>query len=141
VDDGREPIAPDELIYRRVPAATGWYDADADDLSPQAFAPHRERDATGLSIVRAKYKSAEQAALGQPGKSYFVVVLEARTLLAAGLRIEPSPELPTGYDAAHAELPDLNANNRKDDRTLQWQQFLTDRAQRLRVEGPFATPP
>lgn len=53
--------------------------------------------------------------------------------------IEPRPELPTGYDPSHAELPDLNSGNRKTTETLQRQRILVELCQT--VEGPFATAP
>jgi hypothetical protein len=41
-------------------------------------------------------------------------------------------------DPSHAELPDLNAGNRKADLTLERQRIIVDLC--LRVEGPFSTP-
>jgi hypothetical protein len=58
VGDGAEPITDEEFLYRRVPAATGWYSLQT-GLKPEAFAPHKTNDATGLSVYRAKYKSAD----------------------------------------------------------------------------------
>lgn len=133
MDDGSEPIADEELLYRRVPASTGWYSPES-GLKPEAFAPHKIHDATGLSLSRGKYKSAEDAALGQPGKSYYVVVLHAADLRGQGIAVEPQP-LPG--DPGHAELPGLNSDNRKQDLTLERQRILATLA--LRVEGPFSS--
>lgn len=140
MDSGREPIADEEYLYRRVPASSvpQWYDPITKELSDQAFAPHKTEDATGLSVSRAKYKSVEQAARGRAGKSYFVAVLLAADVRQAGMNIEPRPETPHGYDPAHAELPDLNSANRKQSDTLQRQRTLV--ALCREVVGPFVTP-
>ena len=131
MEDGSEPIADEELLYRRVSERSGWYTLET-GLKDQAFAPHKDYDTTGLSVARAKYKSIEQAAQPKPGRPYYVAVLQAGDLKANGIQIVPRP-LPG--DAGHAELPDLNAGNRKTDRTLELQRVLVQLC--LRVEGPF----
>ena len=108
------------------------YSQDTGRVQPEAFAPHKERDVTGLSVSRAKYKSIEEAARGRPGKAYLVAVLPAGELRQAGITIEPRPR---HGDPGHAELPKLNAANRKDPGTLELQNALV--ALTLRVEGPF----
>ena len=128
MNDGTEPITDDELLYRRVPVA--WYPP----LDPQAFAPHKIHDATGVSVSRAKYKAIEEAAKGQPGKSYYVAVLHAGEVRK--LQIEVAAR-PTPGDPGHAELSDLNSANRKTDRTQELQRLLVQIT--LRVEGPFGT--
>lgn len=136
-----DAVANDELLYRRVSASVmpQQYDPSTGNLNDQAFAPHKTRDVTGLSVSRAKFKSLEKAALGRPGKSYFIAVLRVGDLRQRGIEVVPRPELPDGqYDPAHAELPDLNAANRKDDITLKRQRILAE-ALCLRVEGPFET--
>jgi hypothetical protein len=139
VDSGSEPVEDDELLYRRVPASAGWYDPATGVLNSEAFGPHKTRDASGLSVARAKYKSIEEAAQGQPGKSYFVAVLRAGDLRQRGIDVVPRPDLPAGQrDPAHAELPDLNSAVRKADQTLERQRILAEKLS-LRVEGPFAT--
>ena len=135
MEDGSEPIADGEFLYRRIPVSQGWYD-QVHGLKPEAFAPHRERDATGISIYRAKYKPIEVAARGQPGKSYYVAVFHAGDLRGNGISVIPRP-LPN--DPGHAELPDLNSNNRKSDPTLERARLLAE-ALCVRVEGPFQTP-
>ena len=136
MDNETEPIADEELLYRRVPASTHWYDPATGVLKPEAFAPHRTEDFTGLSVSRAKYKSIEEAARGRPGKSYYVAVLRVGDLRQKGITVVPRPEVPDGYDLGHAELPDLNSGNRKTDRTLELQRLFTQVC--LRVEGPFS---
>ena len=134
MDDGTEPIADEELLYRRVSAASGWFSAET-GLNAQAFAPHKTNDATGLSVSRAKYKSIDEAAQPKPGKPYYVAVLRAGDLRQKGIEVSPRP-LPG--DPGHAELPELNAGNRKSDRTLEFQRVLVDLC--LRIEGPFSLP-
>ncbi len=133
--NGTEPIAADEILYRRVPASPGWYDEGTGLLKPQAFDPHRKNDLTGISVSRAQYKTIEEAARGQPGKSYYVAVLRAGDLLAKGIRVLPRP-LPN--DPGHAEFPDLNATNRKSNRVLELQRILAELT--IEVEGPFVPP-
>lgn len=134
--DDLEPIADDELLYRRVPASTGWFDPATGILQPEAFGPHKQRDLTGISVTRAKFKSIEQAAQGQPGKAYFVAVLCVDDLRKANYTVRPQPNVPGGYDISHAELPDLNAANYKASETLERQRELAEKLC-LRVEGPF----
>ena len=131
-----EPLTDDELLYRRVPAATGWFEPATRILKPEAFGPHKQRDLTGISVTRAKFKSIEQAAQGQPGKSYFVAVLCVGDLRKAKFTVKPQPNVPGGYDISHAELPDLNAGNYKATEALERQRELAERLC-LRVEGPF----
>ena len=138
MDNGIDPIADEELLYRRVPESTGWYDRATGALKPEAFGPHKQRDKTGLSVSRDKYKSIKEAARGRPGKSFYVAVLRAGDLRRNGIAVVPRPETPTGCDPAHAELPDLNASNYKADETLERQRILAEELC-LRVEGPFAT--
>lgn len=133
--ESSEPITDNELLYRRIPASMPWYSPDTGNLSPEAFAPSKERDFTGLSIARAKYKSLEEAAKGRPGKSYYVATLRAQDLKDRGIQVVPRPQ---PCDPGHAELPDLNAQNRKSDRTLELQRVLKELT--VKVEGPFATP-
>lgn len=139
MESGIEPIEDDEILYRRVPASTGWYDPVEGRLKPEAFGPHRTQDSTGLSLARAKYKTIEEAAEGRPGKSYFVALLRAGDLRQRGIDVVPRPELPDGRcDPAHAELPDLNSATRKADITLERMRMLAYESC-LRVQGPFAT--
>lgn len=135
MNDGTDPIANDELIYRRVPVSAGWYNPDTKDLSQQAFAPHQKQDITGLSVSRAKYKSVEEAAAGRPGKSYYVAVLNAGDIRLAGIEIVPRPVLPD--DLGHSELPQLTSAKRKDSLTLERESTLKKLT--LCVEGPFLT--
>lgn len=131
MDNGTETIAAEELLYRRVPESTGWYDPATGVLDSRAFAPHKTNDTTGLSVSRAKHKSIEAAANGRPGKSYYVAVLRAGELRQNGIEIVQTPP----DEPSHAQLPDLNAANRKENATLERQRLLTELC--LSVEGPF----
>lgn len=78
--DATEPIDDGEILYRRIPVSTGWYQADKEPpLEPEAFRPNRN-DTSGISLSRAKYTSIEEAARGQPGRSYYVAVFRAGEL-------------------------------------------------------------
>lgn len=136
VEDRVEPIADDEEVYRRIPCSQNWYDPTTGSLSPLAFDPHKKRDTTGISVYRARFKSIEDAAVGRPDKSYFVAVLRVGDLRQHGIRIVPRPQVEGGFDPAHAELPDLNAVNRKTTEAINHQQLLAKKLC-LRVEGPF----
>jgi hypothetical protein len=129
--DEAESVADDELLYRRIPASTDWYDPGTGELDDQAFAPHKDRDLTGLSLYRAIFKTIEETAAGQPGKSYYVATLRARDIRAAGIEITRDDP----GDPGHVVLPSLNGTNRKDDRTLKLQRVLAGLP--LSVSGPF----
>jgi len=133
ISDGTEPVADDELLFRRVPVSQGWYDPQiAPHPSPEAFKPTRN-DVTGLSVYRAKYKSVAEAARGREGRRYYVAVLRAGDLRARGIDVVPRPR---DGDPGHAELPGLTYENRYTDEALEWKNLLS-RQLCLRVEGPF----
>ena len=70
---GGEPISDDEFLYRRVSRKAGFYNPQRSPiLSHAAFTPNRN-DADGLSLVRAKYATMEEAAVGNPEAQYFGV--------------------------------------------------------------------
>jgi hypothetical protein len=135
------PIADEELLLRRIPAANNWFDpAISTKPDPNAFKPHRENDGSGLSMSRAQsslhpeFLTAERLALtGPSNKGYFVAVLLASDLRARGLDFEPDP-LPG--DPGHTLLPRLNSANRDDDETLEWMRVLALELT-IQVEGPF----
>jgi len=133
VDPGHEPITAEERLYRRIPVSQNWV-SESRELDPQAFAPNSKRDETGISISRAKYKSLADAAKGMPAKSYFVAVLRAEDLLAAGIVVESRP---LEGDPGHAELAQLNSADRKSDRCLELQRTLARLV--VSIEGPFTT--
>ena len=134
MSDGTEPIADDELLYRRIPVSQGYYDPANDPRpSPLAFKPTRN-DTTGLSAHRAKYATIEQAARGRPGKSYYVAVLRAGDMRAVGIDVLPRS---LEDDPGHAEIPGLTFENRKSMPYYEWQTLLAEQIC-LRVEGPFS---
>jgi hypothetical protein len=71
MSDGSEPVADHEILYRRIPATSGFYNPHIDpNPSPLAFRP-TQLDTTGLSLSRAKYKTLEQAGQGNAGAVAF----------------------------------------------------------------------
>ena len=121
------PLKTTSCCIAASPHQRVWYDPATGVLNSEAFGPHKTRDTSGLSVPRAKYKSIEEAAHGQPGKSYFVAVLRAGDLRQRGIDVVPRPVLPDGRrDPAHAELPDLNGSVRKADQTLERQRILAE---------------
>ncbi len=89
MSDGSELIADHEIFYRRIPAASGFYDPLVDPRpSPLAFRPTKN-DTTGLSLSRAKYTALETAGSGRDGKQYYVAVLRAGELRRLGMDVVP----------------------------------------------------
>ncbi len=134
-----DPIDIAEILYRRIPASQGWYDEATKVLNSAAFHPNRN-DETGISIVRGKYKTPEQAAMGRSGKTYYLAVLKANELAERQINAVSRPDLPSGEtDISHAELPGLNAGNRRSFEVAGMEEML---AQELTIEvlGPFVTP-
>jgi hypothetical protein len=131
--DGTEPIADDELLFRRIPVSQNWYDPAVDSKpSPEAFRP-TQVDTTGLSLSRDKYKRIEEVGRAVQGRRFYVAVLRAADLRAEGIPVEPHP-IPD--DPGHCEIPGLTYGNRKVDQSLEWKTLLA-RKLCLRVEGPF----
>jgi len=133
---GAEPIADDELLFRRIPASLNLYDPQClPPLLPDAFRPNAN-DTTGLSVYRSKYKSVEETAHGREGKTYYVAVLRAGDLRKVGIEVVPRPR---EADPGHAEIRGLTFDNRRTDQSIEWKSLL---AQKLciRVEGPFPSP-
>ena len=61
IGDGTEPIADDEIVYRRVSESSGWFDPTRDLVAWEAFRPNA-KDTNGISVWRAKHKSASTVA-------------------------------------------------------------------------------
>jgi hypothetical protein len=123
--DGTEPIADDELVYRRIPVSQGWFDSSLDSKPhPNAFRP-RADDMTGLSVLRAEpHNTPEQAARGPSKSGYYLAVLRVGDLRAAGLEIVPRPV--TGI-SGHAEITNLTASNRDTDDALRCMEILAEK--------------
>jgi hypothetical protein len=129
--DGSEPIEDDEILLRRIPIAL--FDATSDPKpSAEAFHP-MPYDATGISVSRRKYISAEEVARNPRGKSYYVALLRMTDLRAEGIRVEPRP---TADNPGHAEFPEIRYDNRKSVEVEQWKVALATRVC-LGVLGPF----
>jgi hypothetical protein len=136
-EEGTEPVADDEILYRRVTENSGWYEPGSDrPVAWVAFRPN-QNDVRGLSVWRAKYKTAREAALigAKRGQRYFVMVLRAARLRAAGVAVEP-----TAHEggAGHASLADLNTQAYKTDKN-RVQAIAEIIASQLveSIEGPF----
>ena len=133
-----DSIADDELLFRRIPEATHWYNPDTEFIDPAALTPNKN-DVTGLSVGRAAFRdSAREASKGRAGKRYYVAVIPAAVAKASGAVIVPRP-LPN--DPGHAEISNLTYQTRKNDDARKLIEALRNAV--LRVEGPFegqATP-
>jgi len=129
--DGTEPIADDEILYRRIPVSTNWYNSDIDRYpSPKAFRA-LPRDETGISVYRRKYKTSREVARNERGASYYVAVLRAGDLRELGIDVEPDPQ---AGNRGHARLPGLRYDNRRDTEHIQ---LLIAEKLCLGIEGPY----
>ena len=128
------PIDDEEILYRRIPVSMEWYVDSV--LSGLAFEP-RPDEHSGISVFRKRFRTLHQVALGKSKLGYYVVSLRVTDLREAGIQVVPQPVLPEGWDDAHAELPGLNANNRRSDAAEALQSRLAEIGLRLPVEGPF----
>lgn len=137
-EDAEEPVADDEVLYRRVSDKSGWYDPSLDrPVAWQAFRPNKQ-DIDGISVWRAKfYKSPEQVAkiAAQANRQYFLLVVRVGTLRLAGVTVLPTP---SRAGSGHATLANLCAEkyqrNRDDVRELA-ERIARDLVDD--VEGPF----
>ncbi|HZL37371.1 MAG TPA: hypothetical protein VFC78_18780 [Tepidisphaeraceae bacterium] len=131
--DGSEPIDPNEIVYRRVPAGTIYKPNREPPLSQKAFSP-RDVDKDGVSIMRGSYVSGpeEAAAEGLAGMQFHVIAFRAGDLIAEGMMLKPDP-IPGC--PGHALVANINASNRD----LPAIQALLDRSRRLNfsAHGPF----
>lgn len=134
---GSEPVSDEEYLYRRIPFSPGWYDPEIDERpSYLAFMPRRA-DTTGLSMVRGKYVSVEEAGGGgiavRHGKKYYVAIFRAGDLRKHGIRIASKP---SRGNPGHAEIPDIRFD-RKDWARVQAFAVLLAEDLCIAVEGPF----
>ncbi len=124
MDPGHEPVAPREVLFRRIPRH--WYPDAKQPSRPQldAFLPRRpdprkpgdEGDADGLSIFRAKYTTVKQASVGaNSAKPYHVASLTLETIESIsdsegnqGLSVRPDP---LEGAPGHSLIPELNARD------------------------------
>ena len=129
-DDEADPVADEELLYRRIPASKGWYTEGA--MSPEAFDPRKD-ETTGVSLYRAKFNSPQQVARGRSKGGYYLAVLRARDLRIHGIEVVPRP---APGAPGHAELSGLTCHNRSTPEALERKLRLAELC--LRVEGPFS---
>ncbi len=107
---GDDPIGDDELVYRRIPVKANYFQPSLlIPLSPKAFQPRR-KDTTGISVMRSKFLSCEEAAaLGLEGQKYFIAVLKAGDLRNNGVDIFA---VPSKTEPGHALITSLTSANR-----------------------------
>ena len=129
-------IDDNETLYRKIPISTDWYDLNQGTLSPQTFSPRKE-DITGLSFSRSKFRTAAEAGRGMSSQGYYVVELRVGDLRKLGLSVKYCPETPAGYDPSHVEIPELNAEDRKSERCLNFQEQLSSMSTIVHIHGPF----
>lgn len=125
-----EPIADDEMLYRRVPVSKDWIDSHG--VRPDAFEP-RSDDDTGLSVYRARFVKVADAARGLSKRGYYVLEMRAGDLRAAGIEVLPMPhdDLP-----GHAELPGLAFHDSESELSMEQRELLADRLV-VAIHGPF----
>jgi len=123
-------IGDDEILFRRIPVSTDWYDGK---VSPNAFNPTKS-DIDGISVYRKTFLSApDLAGKGRNVKGYYVVALRAIDLKQSVIRVIPNP-LPDDPD--HALIPDLTYSNKDSDRSKMLKIRLAELCI-LPAEGPF----
>jgi hypothetical protein len=127
-----EPVADDEILYRRVPVSKDWIDEHG--VWPDAFVP-RPDDDTGLSVYRARFLSLEDAAKGLSKRGYYVLAMRAGDLRAEQIDVVPAPrdDLP-----GHAEIPSLAYQDPESEDALQEREILADRLV-VAIHGPYFT--
>lgn len=134
------PVEEGEILFRRIPKSQPWYDPHGDDSHPKwaAYQPNK-RDVTGISLVRARFKTIEEAARGAEGKEYFIAKLRASDLIALGLtlRTDAEVELEPGDepDIAHVSVAELRTETKKAPGTVEILKRLSQLD--FGVEGPF----
>ncbi len=104
-----------ETIFRRIPVSTDWYDADQNEVKPDAFRP-KKYDLTGISVSRVRsevqpdFLDLQQIAQGRSSQGYYIVQLSVRTLRENRIDVVAKP---LDDNPGHAELPQLTYENRK----------------------------
>jgi len=135
MSNGFEPIADDEILYRRIPVSQGWYDPQKSPKpAPEAFRPSRS-DTTGISLSRAKHVSLDQASKGPSRQGYFVVKLRTGDLRAKGIEVVPDG---LGGVPGHAEIKELRYDNGRTDQALEMARILAEEVCG-EVLGPFVS--
>ncbi len=125
------PVADDENLFRRIKDGRGHFCPETGWVSPAAFHPLRY-DATGISVDRETYRTAEQAAQSTRPGDYYVVRLLTGRVRSLGLSVEPRP---FPENRGHAEIPEIRYETR---RTTVEQELQLSRLC-FGAEGPFST--
>lgn len=131
-------IGGDELLYRKIPVSQGWYDRQTRYVSPYSFNP-RPDDIDGISLERSRsethpeFRTAEQAAVGNSKRGYFIAVLKVSDILAAGMSVVAKP---IEGVLGHVQIPELTHENRK---SVASEEFKVTLAHKLVTEvlGPL----
>jgi len=132
-DSSIAPIGDDEFLFRRIPASVDWFDPNESRVADDAFRPRRH-DMDGISLVRSRYCTVEEAARAgaRPGKRYYVACLCVADLRKEGFQIKADP-LPD--NPGHVILPELRYEIR---RTREARERVRKLCRLVRrVEGPF----
>lgn len=122
-------IEDDEILYRRI--IPTYFSDPTQPPSYLGFRP-MERDTDGLSLARAKYRSArEVAAPPKSGPLHPLAELRAGDLKTLGmmLRIDPG-------DHSHVLIENLNARNKRDPLQEGWQLEMANRLCRMLDANP-----
>lgn len=132
----------DERLYRRIPLRPKppWVEPEDHVVRHFAFIPHKGRDVDGISLIREKYRSAEQACCPPSARhrEYVVAMVRAGDLMDLGLTLDVTPddidrELGT---SAHISVREMNSARRKDSEVLDWARQIAEHCVRD-VIGPF----
>lgn len=140
--DGREPVEPSEIIYRRVFAGEGghYFPGQTPPIASAAFNPSPE-DLDGISVTRAAYglDPASIGAMGFRGKRYIVIGIRASDLNSNGMSIRPDPDA-EGGNVGHAIIPEINYRDLQDKTKKREVKRLKECAKNLNlvsIDGPF----
>jgi len=113
--DPRQQVDPDEVLYRRISDRSNpaWFLPNQNPaVAPEAFTPNK-RDTDGISLLRANYRTPEDAVRGgMPGKNYYLARVSARRLIDLGLSLQITPDemdrqQSPGTPGAHISVPEL----------------------------------
>jgi hypothetical protein len=78
-------LSPDEIVWRRIPATTGW--VQNGKVDPAAFLPNKGGKKDGISLAWVA-TAREAAATGRRGKQFYAVSLRVEYMQGRGLIIK-----------------------------------------------------
>ena len=99
------PLAADELLYRRLPANPNYRNPATGFPLELAFQP-TPADTDGLSLSRERVGPAGAAATGRADREFFVATLRVADLTALGLTVVPDRD-------DHVVITDLTHDRRQ----------------------------